>query len=230
MEKVSTGIEGLDEMLNGGFPKNKAVVVMGSFGTGKTTFALQFIHEGLVKGEKGLFISLEEGKEEIVENAKGFGLELDRYIEEEMLSLVKLEPADAKNTINRVKSQLPVFIENFGAQRVVLDSVSLLNMLFHEESEKRSQLFSLCQTVKNTGATLLFTAEVRAQNPSSSRDGLVEYTSDGVILLRYHEKEDGDVQLSLRVVKMRGIKHNRGVRPYTITENGITVHAQSQVY
>ena len=229
-EKVATGITGLDEMLGGGIPKGNTAVVMGSFGTGKTTFALQYIWEGLNNGEKVIFISLEEDETAIMENASTFGWDFKSKIESESLALVKLEPADAKNTITRVKSELPAFIESFGATRVVLDSVSLLNMLFHDESERRTQLFNLSQTVKSTGATLLFTAEVKPEHPSSSRDGLVEYTSDGVILLRYHEKEDGDVQLSMRVVKMRGTKHQRTVRPYEIGPQGLIVHAESQVF
>ena len=79
-------------------------------------------------------------------------------------------------------------------------------------------------------SALLFTAEVRPEHPSTSRDGLVEYTADGVVLLRYHERDDGDVQLSLRVIKMRGCRHERTVRPYDIEANGIAVHAGAQVF
>ena len=146
-EKIPTGTLGLDEMLDGGFPSGNAVVVMGSFGTGKTTFALQYIWEGLRHGEKAIYISLEEDESAILENAENLGWDLKSYIDSEKLSLIKLEPADAKSTISRIKSQLPTFIEQFGANRVVLDSISLLNMLFHDEAENRSQLFNLSLTI-----------------------------------------------------------------------------------
>jgi KaiC domain protein len=231
MDRVKTGIEGLDEMLEGGLPRSQAVAVMGSFGTGKTTFGLQFVQEGLKAGEKGIFISLEEDQESILSNARSFGWDLQPYIEQKKLAIVKLEPTDAKTTITRIKSELPEFIKSFGASRIVLDSVSLLNLLFDTDHEKRSNLFNLIQMIKRTGATCLMTAEVSDDNPNASRDGLVEYAVDGVIALRYEElKERAEIQLTVRVMKMRRIQHSRRVKPYAITGKGIEVHAAAEAF
>jgi KaiC domain protein len=231
MDRVKTGIEGLDEMLGGGLPRSLAVALMGSFGTGKTTFGLQFIQEGLKVGEKGIFISLEEDQESILANARSFGWELQQYIDQKKLAIVKLEPTDAKTTITQVKSELPEFIKSFGASRIVLDSVSLLNLLFDTDHEKRSNLFTLIQMIKRTGATCIMTAEVRDDNPNASRDGLVEYAVDGVIALRYEElKEKAEIQLTVRVMKMRRIQHSRRVKPYAITGKGIEVHAAAEAF
>ncbi|WP_019176564.1 KaiC domain-containing protein [Methanomassiliicoccus luminyensis] len=231
MDRVKTGIEGLDEMLEGGLPRSQAVVVMGSFGTGKTTFGLQFINQGLKEGEKGIFISLEEDQESIIGNARSYGWDLRPYIDQKKLAIVKLEPTDAKTTIARVKSELPEFIKGFGASRIVLDSVSLLNLLFDSDHDKRSNLFTLIQMIKRTGATCLMTAEVADDNPNASRDGLVEYAVDGVIALRYEElKERSEIQLTVRVMKMRRIQHSRRVKPYAITGRGIEVHAAAEAF
>ena len=116
-----------------------------------------------------------------------------------------------------------------GASRLVLDSVSLLTMLFQREEEKRDTLFHLAKLVKDSGATALFTAEVKGEAPHVSRDGLAEYTADGVILLRYQEV-GSDVHLLLRVVKMRRTAHIRRAKPYTIGANGITVHVEAEAY
>jgi len=202
---VLTGIDGLDEMLGGGVPRGHILTVMGSFGTGKTTFGLQFLMQGLINGEKGIFISLEE-------------------------DLVKLEPADAKATVTRIKSELPEFIRKSGATRVVIDSISLLNMMFADDAERRTRLFGLCQQLRSTGATCVFTAEVKDDNPRSSRDGLVEYVSDGVIGLRFNERENGDVQLVIQVIKMRRLKHPRSIKPYSITDQGLEVHGDMEVF
>jgi KaiC domain protein len=229
--RVNTGIVGLDEMLQGGFPENHIVVVMGSFGTGKTTLALQYIVEGLRRGEPCIFISLEEDKESMTKNAASFGWDLSGAIEKKKLGLFKLEPSDAKTTITRIKSELPKFVRSFGAKRVVLDSVSLLNMLFTDDNERRSNLFNLCQLLRSTGATTLITAEVKDENPRSSRDGLAEYTADGVLLLQSDEsKEGGEVQLTIRVLKMRRTAHSRRVKPYSITDKGMVVHAGADVF
>jgi len=229
--RVKTGVDGLDEMLQGGLPENHIVVLMGSFGTGKTTFGLQFLMEGLRNGEPCIFISLEEDKDSIVKNAAAFGWDLTNAIEKKKLGLFKLEPSDAKTTITRIKSELPKFIKTFGAKRVVLDSVSLLNMMFSDESDRRSNLFNLCQLLRSTEATVLMTAEVKDDNPRSSRDGLAEYTADGVLLLQSDEqKEGGEVQLTIRILKMRRTAHSRRVKPYSISDKGIVVHAGADVF
>jgi KaiC domain protein len=229
--RVKTGVDGLDEMLQGGLPENHIVVVMGSFGTGKTTFALQYLVEGIRAGEPCIFISLEEDKESITKNAAAFGWDVSKAIESKKLGLFKLEPSDAKTTVTRIKSDLPKFIKSFGAKRVVIDSVSLLNMMFEDDTERRTNLFNLCQLLRSTGATTLLTAEVKDENPRSSRDGLAEYTADGVVLLQSDEaKEGGEVQLTVRILKMRRTGHSRRVKPYSITDKGIVVHAGADVF
>ncbi|QLH74345.1 MAG: KaiC domain-containing protein [Methanomassiliicoccales archaeon] len=230
MERVRTGVEGLDSMLEGGVPKGETFVVMGSFGTGKTTFGLQFLNQGLSQGEKGIYISLEEDQESILSDAASHGWDLRPYIDSQKLYIVKLEPNDAKSTISRIKSELPDFIRSFGASRIVVDSISLLNMLFDTEHERRANMFNLSQMIKKAGATCLMTAEVKDDNPLASRDGLVEYVSDGVISLRYEERHDkNELQLSLRIIKMRRTKHSRRITPYQITNGGIVVHEGAEM-
>ncbi len=227
---VLTGIDGLDEMLGRGVPSGHIITVLGSFGTGKTTFALQFLMQGLINGEKAIFISLEEDADSIVANAASFGWDLPTYIREKKLHIVKLEPADAKTTVTRIRAELPDFIKRIGASRVAIDSISLLNMLFADDKERREKLFALCKQLKSTGATCVFTAEVKDDNPRSSRDGLVEYVSDGVIGLRFNERENGDVQLVIQIIKMRRLKHPRSVKPYSITDQGLEVHGDMEVF
>lgn len=229
MDKVKTGISGLDEMLYGGIPKGSTVVVMGSFGTGKTTLGLQFLNQGLQEGEKCIYISLEEDKESILADAAAHGWDLQGKMTAKQLEIVKLEPTDAKVTIQRIKSELPEFIKKFGASRIVIDSVSLLNMLFDTDHERRSNLFNLAQMVKKTGATLIMTAEVKDDNPFASRDGLIEYVADGVISLRYLELQDRhELLLSLRIIKMRRTEHSRKITPYAIGAKGLEVHVGSE--
>lgn len=232
MKRVTSGIKGLNDMLGGGFPQGHAIVVLGSFGTGKSTFALQFITAGLMQAEKenGIFISLEEDEESILQTAESYGWDLRKFTADGSLNIVKLNPSDAKTSIKQINSELPQFIRESGAKRVVIDSVSLLNMMFEDMHEARTSLFSLIELIKSTGATLLMTAEVKSENPRSSRDGLVEYTADGVVLLQYIVPDDmKEIKLAIQVIKMRRVKHSRSVKPYEITDNGIVVHTSSEV-
>ncbi|MGC8497028.1 MAG: KaiC domain-containing protein [Thermoplasmata archaeon] len=227
--KIKTGISGLDNMLEGGIPEHQCVAVLGEFGTGKTTLALQFIWEGLVNGEKGIYISLEENSEDIAKNSAVYGWNIAPYIKEDKLLVIKLDPESALNTVERINSDLPEQIREFGAKRVVLDSVSLLSMLFDTEAEKRKGIFSLVKAIKESGATSIITAEVDPKNPSSSRDGLIEYVVDGVILLKYIERAD-EMRLTMCVIKMRRTNHSRKIRPYYITDKGIEVLSGTETY
>src|SRR3989304_2134402 len=165
MDAVPTGVEGLDEMLGGGIPRGHVVALLGSFGTGKTTFALQFIMQGLINGEKGIFITLEEDVESILRTAQAYGWDLRSHVDEKSAALIKLEPADAKATATRVRSELPAFIKGFGAARIAIDSVSLLSMMFPDEVERRTRLFALCDQIRRTGATAAMTAGGGGEKP-----------------------------------------------------------------
>lgn len=228
--RVGTGIDGLDEMLGGGFPDGHAIALMGSCGTGKTTFAMQFIHLGLRSGEKGMVISLEEDRDSILKNCENYGWDLKPYIEKNMLRIYKVEPSAVKNTLSKIQADLTKEIKDFGARRIVVDSVSLLNMMFENPADRRTMLFKLCRQIKDSGATAVFTAEVMDDNPSSSRDGLVEYVADGVVLLKYEESSSHDVQLTIRIVKMRRAGHTRAIKPYEITPNGLMVMSKADVF
>jgi len=228
-EKISTGVKGLDEMLRGGFPRGHLVAVIGSFGTGKTTLATQFIVQGLTHGEKGILISLEEDESSIIRSALEFGWDLQKYVDSKSLYIIQLSPEEIKDSVQKVRNDLPLKIQQFGAARLVLDSVSLFTMLFETPAEQRGSLFQLTRSIKASGTTSIFTAE-SSPGVKGSRDGLVEYVADGVIFLKLLEDEkNGTVQPVIQILKMRRSDHMRQMRPYTITSSGITVHPETNI-
>ncbi len=226
--RMTTGISGLDDMIQGGIPEGHSVAVIGSFGTGKTTFAMQFIWEGLQRGERCIFMSLEEDEESLIETAKTFGWNFEEYLDK-TLFLIKIEPEDAGTSIKRLEGEIPEMIKEVEAKRIAIDSVSLITMLFKNDEDRRKYLFSLSKSIRESGATAVFTAEIDPHNPQGSRDGLVEYVVDGVILLKLME-DNNIMRPILRVLKMRRTKHSREVKPYEITENGISVMSESAVF
>ncbi|MDW7725659.1 MAG: ATPase domain-containing protein [Candidatus Methanoperedens sp.] len=229
IQRVSSGIEGLDDILGGGFPEGHVVVVIGDSGTGKTTMVLQYIMEGLLKNEPGLYITIEEDKESIIATAKAYGWDMEKYIKENKLALLKLDISDMKATARQIKSELPGIIKTFGTKRLVIDSITLFSMIFDDATERRIRLVGLIKAIKKAGITALFTAEVNADNTLHSKDGIVEYSSDGVILLQQNEF-DTSIKLMTRVVKMRRIRHDRLYRPYEITDKGLVVFSNEMVF
>src|SRR5271169_2506784 len=105
--RVTSGIAGLDAMLSGGFPKGHVVLVTGLPGTGKTCFGLQFIAAGLAKGEKGVYLSLEEETPALLEAARQFGWSLDEAVSRGSLRIVRLDPRETKQNLQRLQSDLP---------------------------------------------------------------------------------------------------------------------------
>lgn len=226
--RVPTGIAGLDEMLGGGFPAGHVVLVTGLPGTGKTCLGLQFLMAGTASGEKGVFLSLEEEVPPLLESARQFRWPVDAAVSAGTLKVLRVDPKETRQSLHRIQGELGKELTTLGARRIVVDSVSLLNMLSDDESGRRATLFALAAACRESGATTLLTAEADPLHPEVSRDGLSEYVADGVLLLGYRTAADGHrVGLSLRVLKMRRTAHLRTVQPYTIGPNGITVDAKA---
>jgi KaiC/GvpD/RAD55 family RecA-like ATPase len=226
--RVPTGIVGLDEMIGGGFPTGHVVLVTGLPGTGKTCFGLQFLMAGAAAGEKGVFLSLEEDVAPLLESARQFQWPIDSVVRSGMLKVLRIDPKETRQSLHRIQGELGKELLGLGARRIVVDSVSLLNMLSDDESGRRATLFALAAACREAGATTVLTAEADPIHPEVSRDGLSEYVADGVLLLGYRTGADGHrVGLSLRVLKMRRTAHVRSVQPYAIGPTGITVDAKA---
>jgi KaiC/GvpD/RAD55 family RecA-like ATPase len=215
-------------MLGGGFPPGHVVLVTGLPGTGKTCFGLQFLFAGLARGERGIFLSLEEDVPALVATASQFGWPADQATQSGQLRILRLDPKETKTSLQRIQSDLPRELAQARVQRIVVDSVSLLNMLSDDEPGRRAILFSLAAACRGSGATTLFTAEANPLYPETTRDGLSEYVADGVVMLGYSTAADGHrVGLALRVLKMRRTAHARSFQPYAIGSSGITVDAKA---
>jgi circadian clock protein KaiC len=228
LSRVSTGVVGLDEMLGGGVPAGHVVLVTGLPGTGKTCLGLQFLFAGASKGEPGVYLSLEEEESALLASARQFGWPVDVAAQRGLVKVIRLDPKQTHQNLQRIQSDLGKELKQLGAKRIVVDSVSLLNMLSDDEPARRAILFGLAAVCREAGATTVLTAEADPLHPSVSRDGLSEYIADGVILLGYSSTEDGHrIGLSLRVLKMRRTAHARTVQPYQIGPGGITVDAKA---
>ncbi len=226
--KVTTGVQGLDEMLNGGFPEGHVVLVTGLPGTGKTCLGLQFLLAGAKRGDKGVFLSLEEDAPALVTSAKQFGWPVDEAVKAGTFTILRLDPKETQQSLHRIQGQLGKELAAMGAKRIVVDSVSLLNMLSDNETSRRTTLFALAAACRASGATTILTAEADPRHPEVSRDGLSEDVADGVLVLGYSTAGDGRrVGLSLRILKMRRTAHARSVQPYAIGSTGVAVDAKA---
>jgi KaiC domain protein len=230
-QRIKVGILGLDDMLGGGLLPGSICAVIGTYGTGKTTFSLEFIWDGLKLGEKIIYISLEEREERILEYMRLKGWDVQPFLNK-TLYIIKLDPTDFNLANNRIKNELPRLIEEVKATRVVIDPISLFEDLFETDAERRREMFHFIEGLREKNCTVMITSETRPMNEYSSRHGLIEYLSDTVILLRYVRPAEaaGDVHLALEVVKMRMSAHSREIKPYDLKQDQVEVYSEANVF
>ncbi|KAB1198377.1 MULTISPECIES: KaiC domain-containing protein [Haloferax] len=231
IDRIDIGIGGLDEMILGGVPKRSLMVTIGSAGTGKTTFGLQFLYETLQNGGSGVFITLEESRRRILDTADEKGWEFSAYEADGQLAIVDLDPVEMANSLASIRNDLPRLVEEFGADRLVLDSVSLLEMMYDHPSKRRSEVFEFTRSLKDAGVTTMLTSEADQSNPYVSRHGIVEYLSDAVFVLQYVRPDDfRETRLAIEIQKIRDANHSRETKPYELTNDGISVYRQANIF
>lgn len=231
IQRVTSGVPGLDPLMEGGFVKNSINLIAGQTGTGKTILCMHYIIEGLRKGESCVYMSLEQKPEEIImEMAKfGQGDELNKYLQSGKLIIAYHTPTDIKeleqNSFQNIKK--------IGASRFVLDSLSIATMGWKTSSmdigKIRSDIFSYMLMLKNAGTTSLLITEVpEAEEKKLSRFGIEEFLVDGIVKLNYIGI-GGEDFTNLEIRKMRVTKHARGLYPMIFTDTGIKVGSESRL-
>jgi circadian clock protein KaiC len=225
--KAPTGIHGLDEITNGGFPKGRPTLICGSAGCGKTLLATQFLVKGIVDyDEPGVFMSFEETGNDLTQNVRSLGFDLEALEKDKKLKIdyVRVERSEIEETgeydLEGLFIRLNHAIDSIGAKRVVLDTIESLFGGIANESLLRSEIRRLFQWLKEKGVSTIITGE-RGEN-SLTRQGLEEYVSDCVILLDFRVI-DQIATRRLRIIKYRGSLHGTNEYPFIIDENGISV-------
>ncbi|MFB6202176.1 MAG: KaiC domain-containing protein [Halorhabdus sp.] len=228
--RIDLGIDGLDEMIQGGIPTRHLMVVIGAPGTGKTTFGLQFLNHGLERGENAVFVTLEQSRESIIDTANERGWAFDRYEREDRLAIVDLDPVEMANSLENIRGEFPQLVREFGADRLVLDSVSLLEMMYDDQSRRRTEVFDFTRSLKAAGVTTMVTSEASDDNPYASRHGIIEYLTDAVFVLQYVRGDTQETRLAVEIQKIRNANHSRATKPYAITLDGIDVYQQASIF
>jgi circadian clock protein KaiC len=227
LPQTPTGIEGFDEITNGGLPKGRPTLVCGGAGCGKTLFAMEFLVRGAMRyNEPGVFMSFEETESELKANVASLGFDLDGLVKKKKIWLehIHVERAEIEQSgeydLEGLFIRIHLAIESIGAKRVVLDTVESLFSGLPNTLILRAELRRLLGWLKKKGVTAIITAE-RGEK-TLTREGLEEYVSDCVILLD-HRVDDQNSIRRLRVVKYRGSTHGTNEYPFLIDEEGFSV-------
>jgi len=204
MDRVPTGIKGLDELLGGGFPEGKCILVVGSPGSGKTTFAIQYLYSGALQGETGLYVTLDEYPDVIKQNFQSYNWDLDSV--EKKGRLLFLDASGLRRT--RVKNNGP-------------------HALYSSDSDEGATV-EFFDALADTGCTSLVTSELKT-SLLDRRFQLEEFLSHGVVVL-HTLMHQGNFVRAVQVEKMRGISHDTQIRPYQFGTSGIEVFPRDKVF
>ena len=221
-----TGIDGLDHVLGGGLPAGRLYLVEGDPGVGKTTLALQFLRQGASDGEKGLYITLSETKEELLSIAESHGWKLDGF-EIFELSAIEQQLKDVSETtffqpseleLNRTTKVLTDEVERLKPRRVVFDSLSELRLLAESPLRHRRQILSLKQFFTGRNCTVLLLDDRTSPN---HRDAQVQSIAHGVVSLEKNSPGYGVARRTVNVVKLRGVGFKEGYHDMVIKRGGV---------
>jgi len=227
LPKSASGIKGLDEITFGGLPLNRSTLLVGNSGCGKTILAMEFLINGIdFYNEPAVFMTFEENKDELIQNVKSLGYNLDKHIENNNLYIdqVRINPDELVKAgmydLEGIFVRLERAINKVKAKRVALDS---LDKLFYGLDEKvlRSEFLRLILWLKEKEVTAVITSEIG--EPFHSRSAIIEYVSDCVIVLD-NRVTNQIANRRLRIVKYRGSMHGNNEYPFNIDENGISVY------
>ncbi len=227
LEKSPTGINGLDEITDGGLPKGRPTLIAGGAGSGKTLMSMQFLAQGALKyNEPGVFVAFEESAEELTKNFVSLGIDMEDLMARNkiLIDYIYIDGSEIEETgeydLEGLFIRLGSAIDSIGAKRVVLDTIEVLFAGFQNYAILRSELRRLFRWLKSKGVTAIVTGE-RGES-TLTRFGLEEYVADCVILLD-NRMEEQIATRRLRIVKYRGSKHGTNEYPFLIEDDGISV-------
>ncbi len=225
--RVSTGCAGLDNILNGGFPKGHIYLVEGDPGAGKTTLALQYVRDGISRGERALYITLSESHADLNHAARSHGLSLDGIEIVELLpdeddllpeqQYTVFHPAEVE--LNDRMQRIVKEFQRVRPDRLVIDALSELRMLAKDPLRYRRQILSLKDYMADQNCTVLLLDDRSSREPDLQLNSVVH----GVISMDKVPREYGKTRRQIEIVKLRGTAYREGFHDYAIVTGGITV-------
>lgn len=223
MTRTPTGIKGFDELIEGGFPTGSSILLSGTPGTGKTLFGLEFLYNGALTGEPGLFFTLGDTRENILKAAEGFSWDLKKVLDKSLF--IEMLPSDDFLTSSQIMAKIDQHVRDHKVERLVIDSLSTLIGMRQEGQDGNAFIQTLfLKLMRQRELTKLLITEVPDERMLSS-DGRSEFFSDGIVRFIYRSMS-GEYNSDVLVRKLRYTKHSNEIFPLEITKRGLRVHSQ----
>ncbi len=225
--RISTGVKGLDELIEGGLIPGRVYLITGPPGSGKTTLALHFLLDGAKRGEKGLYISLIQKPEEVIKDMARYDPSIVAYVKTWKIMLYDLGPILWRET-NKVPTwgsvlfRIKELSETEKIDRLVIDPVSAIEFSVSNPARKRAELARFIRAIEDLGITAYLIGEMTDMDRYTEE----HYLTSGVIMMHYFMHSNKMVR-AIQILKMRGTKHDTGMKKVVFSDNGIIVFNKS---
>ena len=222
IQRIPTGIPKFDELIEGGFPNNSMILLVGYPGAGKTTFSAQFLYNGATRhSARGVYVCFAETKETFLRNMLRFGWDFERLEREGRVAILDLSvtrEAGLQKNLDTIMETMT----NLDASRLVIDSFSAISMGLKEPIDIRVMIHLLYRFLKKASCVSILIID-QPWGASSLGEGISEFIADGIIHLETYFDENEIFRRRLRILKMRGTNHTKTPHEYEITSDGFVI-------
>ena len=222
VRKLPTGIDSFDIIADGGLPLGRTTLLSGTAGSGKTVFAVQFVAAGVAVGQPGVFVTFEESPDDIRQNMRSFGWNIEQWEQAGLFAFVDASPdpdieiiESGSFDLGALLARVESAVRRVSAQRVSVDSLGAMFSQFSDQSLVRRELFRIASALKRMGVTAVMTAERTEDFGPIARFGVEEFIADNVMVLR-NVLEEEKRRRTIEILKFRGTDHQKGEFPFTI--------------
>lgn len=236
IERLSTGVEGLDAKIEGGLSKGSVTLITGKTGTGKTAFCSSFLYSGAMKGEPGVYITAEEREEDIKGDLRAmFGWDFDALEKKNLIKFITIKPVFPGKAISGdelarliklyifdLAHKIETAIKETKAKRIVLDSISIIEMFIKDEYMCRVAMIQLTDKLRELGVTSVLTGTIPESTEVLSGGGIIEFIVDAIIKLDFVPVME-EYKRTLTIRKMRRTDHSINIHPFDIADTGLKV-------
>ena len=218
-DRVSTGNMQLDTLLDGGILRNSMILLAGNPGAGKTILSSNFIYQGAMIDEPGVYACFAETRKRLIQDMEKFGIDFEPMIRRRKVEVLDLS-IGSETEVQSALNQVFETITSLRAKRLVIDSISAMAMGLETEFEKRHLIRLLYRLILKTGCTTIAITDI-PWNSTKIGESIEEFVADGIILMQHHYDEKENMKRQLRITKMRGTNHSRKTHIYTISAEGL---------
>lgn len=227
-KRVSTGIPTLDKMCEGGYEEKSINITVGGIGSGKSIFGMHFLMQGVKEGEKVMYVTFEEKREEFFQNMIDFGWDLEKEEEKGNFVFLEYSPEKVRMMIDEGGGAIESLVIRHKVTRIVIDSITSFTLLYEKEVERRQAVMGFFDIIRKWNCTSLLIVQEHSSTRKERGTSHEELEADSIMLL-YYANINNERKRFLEILKMRGTNHAKDLKEFTISDKGVQIGQKANI-